>query len=45
MVGLVLCDFSDACIVAKGTMTVAGTENVNKRNKKLTFNNNSPFRS
>ena len=39
-----LCDYSDAYIVVKGR-SVTGTENANRRNKKLTFKNNAPFRS
>ena len=34
-----------AYIVVKGTITVEGTNDANKRNKKLTFKNNAPFRS
>ena len=40
-----LCDYSDAHIVVKGIISITGTENANKRNKKLTFKNNAPFRS
>ena len=40
-----LCDYSDAYIVVKGTITVEGYNNANKRNKKLTFKNSAPFRS
>ena len=40
-----LCDCSDAYIVVIGTRTVEGTEDVYKRNKNLTFNNNALFRS
>ena len=40
-----LCNYSDANIVVKGRKSVAGTNNANKRDKKLTFKNNSPFRS
>ena len=41
-----LCDQSDAYIVAvKGIMSVSGTKSNNRRNKKLTFKNNAPFRS
>ena len=39
-----LCDFSDANIVVKGTRTVQVTNYVHKRNKKLNFTNNAPFR-
>ena len=28
-----LCDFSDACIAVKGTMTLGGENDANKRNK------------
>ena len=40
-----LYDQSNACIILKGTVTVEGTNDANKRNKKLTFKNNAPFRS
>ena len=40
-----LCDYSDAYTVVKGGITVEGTGDANKRNKKLTFKNNAPFRS
>ena len=40
-----LCDYSDACIVVKKTITVERTNDANKRNKKLTFKNNASFRS
>ena len=40
-----LCDYSDAYIVVKGRISVTGTDNANRRNKKLTFKNNAPFRS
>ena len=36
---------SDAYIVVKGRISVRGTNDANKRNKKLTFKNNAPFRS
>ena len=39
-----LCDYSDVYIVAKGTISVRGTNNSSKINK-LTFKNNPPFRS
>ena len=32
-------------IVVKGRVSVTGTNNANRRNKKLTFKNNAPFRS
>ena len=38
-----LCDFSDAYIVVKGTITVDGDVDDKKRNKKLTFKNTTPF--
>ena len=37
-----LCDKSDAYIVVTGTITVEG-DNAKKRNKNLTFKNNTPF--
>ena len=37
-----LCDFSDAYIVVKGTITVTEPDNA-KRNKKVTFKNNALF--
>ena len=37
-----LCDFSDAFIVVKGTITVTNPDNA-KRNKSVAFKNNSPF--
>ena len=37
-----LCDFSDACIVVKGTITVTNPNNA-KRNKAVVFKNNAPF--
>ena len=40
-----LCDYSDAYIVVKGTITVEGDYNAQERDKKLNFKNNSPFRS
>ena len=38
-----LCDYSNAYIVAKGRISFTGTDNANRRNKKLTFKNNAPF--
>ena len=38
-----LCDYSDAYIFVNGKISVTGTNNVNSRNKKLTFKNNDPF--
>ena len=40
-----LCDYSDTYIVVKGRISVTGTNNATRRNKKLTFKNNAPFRS
>ena len=40
-----LCDYSDAYIVVKGRINVAGNNLANRVNKKLTFWNNAPFRS
>ena len=40
-----LCDYSNPYIVVKGTITVEGTDDANKRNKKLTFKNNALCRS
>ena len=37
-----LCDYSDAYIVVKGTITVVRPNNA-KRNKEVTFKNNAPF--
>ena len=37
-----LCDYSDAYIVVKGTLTVTNRNNA-KRNKAVTFKNNAPF--
>ena len=37
-----LCNFSDAYIVVKGTITVVRPNNA-KRNKAVTFKNNAPF--
>ena len=37
-----LCDFSDAYIVVKGTMTVTNPDN-NTYDKKLAFKTNAPF--
>ena len=39
-----LCNFSDACIVIKGKITVANPNN-NVYDKKLAFKNNAPFTS
>ena len=40
-----LFDSSYACIVVKKTITVEGFADANRRNKKLTFKNNSMLRS
>ena len=40
-----LCDYSDAYIVVKEKTSVTGANNAEKRNRKLTFKNNAPFRS
>ena len=40
-----LCDYGDAYILVKRRVSVAGNNNANRRNKKLTFKNNAPFRS
>ena len=40
-----LCDYSDAYIIVKGRISVRGTNDANKINKKLTFKNSVPFRS
>ena len=37
-----LCDFSDAYIVVKGTITVTNPDN-GKRNKPVAFKNNTSF--
>ena len=37
-----LCDFSDAYIIVKGTITAKEPDNA-KRNKKVIFKNNAPF--
>ena len=37
-----LCDYSDAYIVVKGTITVTDPDNA-KRNKSVAFKNNAPF--
>ena len=38
-----LCDYSNAYIVVKGTITVKGTNDANERNKDFILKNNSPF--
>ena len=42
MLRLDLCDYFDAYIVVKGTITIV-RPNVTKRNKEVTFKNNAPF--
>ena len=38
-----LCDFSDACIVVKGAITVTGGSNSSRKNRSLAFKDNAPF--
>ena len=46
MLGSDLCDYSDAYIVLKGIISIAGTKANNRINyNKLTFNNTARFRS
>ena len=45
MLILDLCEYSGAYIVVRLKITVAETNNGNKRSKKLTFKNNTPFKS
>ena len=40
-----LCDYSDAYVVVQGSISVRGTNDANRINKKLIFKNNVPFRS
>ena len=40
-----LYDYRDPYIVVKGRISVRGANNTNTRNKKLSFKNNTPFRS
>ena len=40
-----LCDYSDAYIVVKKRITVKGGNDTKKRNKKLIFKDNAPFRT
>ena len=40
-----LCDYSDAYIVVKGRISATGTNDANRISKKITCNNNVPFRS
>ena len=39
------CNYGNADIVVKGKISVTGTKDNNKWNKKVTFKNNAPFRS
>ena len=39
-----LCNYSDAYIVVKGRISFRGNKHASKRNKKLVFKNNAPFR-
>ena len=45
MIASYLCHYSDAYIVLKETITEEGDNDDKKRNEKLTFKNNAPFRS
>ena len=38
-----LCHYSDVYVVVKGRISIKGTNDANKKNKKLTFKNNVPF--
>ena len=38
-----LCDFSDAYIIVKGTITFAGESNSSTKNRSLACKNNAPF--
>ena len=40
-----LCHYSDVYVVVKGRISTKGTNDANKKNKKLTFKNNVPFSS
>ena len=40
-----LCYYSDVYVVVKGRISIKGTNDANKKNKKLTFKNNVPFSS
>ena len=42
-----LCDYSDACVVVKGTIDLlaTATNEINKAQKDVVFKNNVPFRS
>ena len=39
-----LCDYSDVYIAVKGEISVASTNNTNRKNKKLTFTNKASFK-
>ena len=39
------CDYSDAYVAVKRIISVTGTNGANRRNKKLIFKYNAPFRS
>ena len=45
ILGSDLYDQNDAFIIEKGAIAIEGTNNVKKRNKKLTFRNKVPFKS
>ena len=40
-----MCDYSDVYTVVKGRISIIGTNNANRRCKKVTFKSNSQFRS
>ena len=40
-----LCDYSDGYIILKGTISVTGNVNANRRNKELHFQHDALFRS
>ena len=40
-----LCDYIDTYVVVKVEKTVKGIDNTNRKNKKVTFKNDAPFRS
>ena len=40
-----LCNYCNAYILVKGRISIRGNNDATKRNKKLTFKNNNPFRS
>ena len=39
-----LCNYSGVYIVAKGRISATGTNNANRRHKKVSFKSNAPFR-